>query len=80
MAADMYTKGFQNWGLVVRLRRLINIYDRNELDAKKASALNPPPLGDDGKDAEEFDQDCINTQYSKITSGANSSATRSKST
>ena len=72
MAADIYTKGFQNWGLHQRLRQLINIYSREELGARNSSSLNPPPLGDDGKDTDDYVKDCINTQYSKITSGANS--------
>ena len=69
MAADIYTKGFQNRPLFWRLRQLINIYTVAEIDNWE---LNPAILGDDAQPVENQKSDDLNSQYKIIISGANS--------
>ena len=63
MAADICTKGFSSAESFWRLRRLINVYQRVEIDG---GCWNPEPKMVDGSsvyDNEYFDPSQNNTQY-----------------
>ena len=76
MSADIYTKGFVDAKLFHRLKRLTNIFTREELEK---GLLNPEPLTGEGKiDEEPLSSTSANLQYAIILSGPSSATTNQK--
>ena len=76
MSADIYTKGFVDAKLFHRLKKLMNIFTREELEE---GLLNPDPLTGEGKiDEEALGSTSANPQYAIIRLGPSSATTNQK--